>query len=374
VAVAATNHWTSFAAGRQIIIAVDDQNQVYEWGRVPFGLDELSFRPSAGAGSWRGASMAYGAAGVRQDGTLWTWGRDQFEPTLLDTNRIWNKVSGGHLDLLAIATDGTLWAAGPNYYGELGTGRHGGTNNLVQVESAKWAQIETTGYSTAGIQQDGSLWVWGGDAQKWLNAPDPVESPSQFGTDTDWVSVSLGSSFGLALKQNGALWAWGDNSWGQLGITNTQRFSQPFAIVGRWTAASGGFFHTVAIRDDGTLWTWGQFAGGAVINIISPTQVGSETNWVAVSAGSDFSSAIKADGSLWVWGSIRPDARTSFADSPVLVPGGKRWVSLSHYAEGVALLAIQDDGSLWGIGSNWEWDLGLGDAPVVFPRKVEFGP
>src|SRR3546814_1039668 len=40
-------------------------------------------------------------------------------------------------------------------------------------------------------------------------------------------------------------------------------------------------------------------------DIMTPTQVGTDTDWIAVSAGDRGSLGIKSDGSLWGWGEDR---------------------------------------------------------------------
>ncbi|HLG29265.1 MAG TPA: hypothetical protein VI387_03565, partial [Candidatus Brocadiales bacterium] len=79
---------------------------------------------------------------------------------------------------IALKSDGTLWAWGYNYYGQLGDGTNTSKN-----------------------------------------------APVKIGTDNTWGSiVGVGAYHTIALKSDGTLWAWGDNYYGQLGDgTNTNR-------------------------------------------------------------------------------------------------------------------------------------------------------
>lgn len=73
--------------------------------------------------------------------------------------------TAGTCSAFAILADGSLWAWGSNYYGQLGIGTSLNTISCpTQVGSEKsWRYITTSpeGDSVAAIKTDGSLWVWG---------------------------------------------------------------------------------------------------------------------------------------------------------------------------------------------------------------------
>ena len=88
---------------------------------------------------------------VRQDGTLWHWGRassgqfgngglsDRSTLTQTGTDTDWDSVeTGGHTlgstFTLALKTDGTLKAAGSNTYGQLGIGTTTSSSFFVTVD------------------------------------------------------------------------------------------------------------------------------------------------------------------------------------------------------------------------------------------------
>lgn len=63
-----------------------------------------------------------------------------------------------------------------------------------------------------------------------------------------------------------------------------------------------------AIPADGTLWCWGhqdqgQFGREDILDLQSPTQVGTDTDWADVACGDHFTCALKRDGTRWCFGS-----------------------------------------------------------------------
>ena len=91
----------------------------------------------------------------------------------------------------------------------------GGTNFTV-VDSGDTHSI--------GLKSDGSLWAWGGNFSGQLGngTNTDTKAPSQIGADTNWTAISSDGFHTTALKSDGSLWAWGNNGLGQLGNgTNT---------------------------------------------------------------------------------------------------------------------------------------------------------
>ena len=69
-------------------------------------------------------------------------------------------VSTGGYHSMAIKTDGSLWAWGSNYYGELGDGTREDRNTSIKVMDGV-TSVSAGGFHTMAIKADGSLWAWG---------------------------------------------------------------------------------------------------------------------------------------------------------------------------------------------------------------------
>ncbi|MDR0311584.1 MAG: RCC1 repeat-containing protein, partial [Acidobacteriota bacterium] len=180
-------------------------------------------------------------------------------------------ISAGRHHTLVLRSDGSLWAWGSNYDGQLGNDKIGWdviSNVPVRVESDtnNWKAVSAGGAPsgdsyTLALKSDGSLWAWGNNSSGQFGNGTTTSSniPVKAGTDTSWKTISAGGSHALALKTDGSLWAWGGNSSGQLGDGTTTVKNTPFRVLTDtgWKAISAGDHHSLALKTDGSLWAWG---------------------------------------------------------------------------------------------------------------------
>jgi alpha-tubulin suppressor-like RCC1 family protein len=304
------------------------------------------------------------AYGIRNDGTLWSWGRgadgmlanngtvDRSSPgQTVSATTNWKDVFTGITTRSAagLKTDGTLWLWGNNAYGQLGNNTRTYYSSPIQTVAGgnNWRTATAGGVTTAAIKTDGTLWTWGRGNNGALgdNTTTSKSSPVQtIAGGTTWRSVASAGinvlGF-LATKTDGTLWVWGDNSNGTLGLGDNTSRSSPTKVGSdtTWKQVSGGYRHTAAIKTDGTLWTWGwndqgQLGTNTVTYYSSPVQTyAGGTNWKQVSAGGNgtigFTAAIKTDGTLWTWGNNNNGqlglGDTSVRSAPTQVGTNTNW-------------------------------------------------
>jgi hypothetical protein len=116
-----------------------------------------------------------------------------------------SSIAAGVGHSVALRADGTLWAWGGNGSGQLGIGTFTtnepyGTNTPQQVgTNADWRAITAGERQTLAQRGDGTLWAWGRNYYGQLgigmfstNSPYSINTPQQVGTDTNWQAYAAG--------------------------------------------------------------------------------------------------------------------------------------------------------------------------------------
>jgi alpha-tubulin suppressor-like RCC1 family protein len=123
------------------------------------------------------------------------------------TDTHWASVAAGDTHTVAVKTDGTLWAWGENWQGELGIGTSAGFGDYrsapVQVGTdTHWASVAAGEGHTVAVKTDGTLWAWGHNWSGQLGDGTRTDrlAPVQVGTDTHWASVAASDSHTVALR------------------------------------------------------------------------------------------------------------------------------------------------------------------------------
>jgi alpha-tubulin suppressor-like RCC1 family protein len=271
-------NWKSIAGGDFYTVALKTDGTLWSWGRNSYGtlgVNNTTQRLTPvttllGGNNWKSIACGYRhTVAIKTDGTLWSWGinfygalgvnnttiRSTPVTTLLGGNN-WKSIAGGSNYTVAIKTDGTLWSWGRNEFGQLGVNNT--TQRLTPVTTllggTNWKSIACGDTHTVAIKTDGTLWTWGTNTFGQLGVNDTTNRSTPVTTllgGNNWKSIAGGSNYTVAIKTDGTLWSWGINFGGRLGVNNTTaRITPVTTLLGgtNWKSISAGNSNTVAIQ------------------------------------------------------------------------------------------------------------------------------
>ncbi|CAM3624305.1 T9SS type A sorting domain-containing protein [Flavobacterium gelidilacus] len=296
-------------------------------------------------------------------------------PIQLGSATDWNSVRNGVANTFAIKNDGTLWGCGTNQYGCLGVNSSAQNfTSFQQITTAtNWIKVAPSYFFTIALKSDGTIWAWGQNDEYQLgNSPATPQqlSPIQVGTATDWVEIATGTDrTAFAIKVNGTIWGWGSNPSSIIVAgSSTYTVSTPTQVGTStdWVKMSVGGQHILAQKQDGTLWSWGGGFGlgvggsPSVTNI--PQQISTDV-WKYFCAGGSTSFGIKADGTLWAWG-LNTNGQLGDGTStdrlvPTQIGTDTNWdtVQARNFS---TTMATKTDGTVWYWGLNYYGEFGNG--------------
>jgi alpha-tubulin suppressor-like RCC1 family protein len=223
---------------------------------------------SGGGTTWCTATMSLQYAGaIKTDGTLWTWGRQycgvlgngvssfactSSPATTAGGGTNWCMIRAGHcINMAGIKTDGTLWTWGKNQYGILGQGDtvYRSSPFTVSGGGTTWCTVANRATHSAAVKTDGTLWTWGRNFSGQLgtgtsgNVNQRCSPGTTAGGGANWCKVETAMcdrfspqherfGFTMGLKTDGTLWTWGANCCGNLGTGNLIARSSPGTTAG----------------------------------------------------------------------------------------------------------------------------------------------
>jgi alpha-tubulin suppressor-like RCC1 family protein len=226
-----------------------------------------------------------GANGRGQLGTGYTQA-SQTSPITIATgltgspnNKTIIAIAAGSDHTLFLADDGTLWATGYNYRGQLGNNSTVAVNTPVQVAtgvSTAPGSIGAAGHRSYFIKADGSLWAMGDNANSMLgdgtttHRSVPVEivpagSPAV-------TSISAATNHTMFTKADGSLWGMGSNGYGQIGQDIGGTVATPVRVLASGVGlAAAGNYASLFVKTDGILWGVGRNQYGELGDRSAPT-------------------------------------------------------------------------------------------------------
>jgi len=359
------------------------------------------------------ASGSYHTCAIKEDYSLWCWGRNYagqlgipelYVENTAEPQFVMNDVafvSVNEENTCAIKKDGTLWCWGDNSGGQIGDGSFGSDVSQPTFVMDRVVKVSVGYRHTCAIKLDGSLWCWGnnqygqvGDGTMGTIKPFPVQP---IGMSRDVADVSAGFDHTCAVKTDGSLWCWGGNDRGQLGDgTNVGKVIPKRIFASGVKKVSAGAKYTCAIKNDSSLWCWGENNTGQLgLGIIGgyytiPQFITDDVIKVSTTAGLSWGAghtcAVKSDGSIFCWGnnSYGQLGNGSFGNN---IPSPSSDIYLDAFYNRLTDIyyvsvgnshtcAVDNKNQIWCWGNNYYGQLGIGkdynyyQTYYRFPRQV----
>ncbi len=294
------------------------------------------------------------------------------------------KIAAGTKYSLFLKSNGSLWAMGSDYTGQLGDGTFNwDTNRPEQIVAGDVMSISAGDNHSLFLKSDGSFWAMGNNEYGQLGDGTYGDPSSNYSTNRPEqilaggvTAIAAGIWYSLLLKSDGSLWAMGFNEYGELG-DGTYSISPPYGtnrpeqiVAGGVTAIAAGDFHSLFLKSDGSLWAmgdneYGQLGDGTYsksqpYGTNRPEKIVAD-GVTAIAAGRYHSLFLKSDGSLWAMGDNEygklGDGTFNNTNRPekIVASGVTAIVAGEDHS-----LFLKSDGSLWAMGYNAFGELGDG--------------
>jgi alpha-tubulin suppressor-like RCC1 family protein len=294
-------------------------------------------------------------------------------------------LSAGGNHSCAIRNDGSVWCWGRNDFGQLGDGTATDRDVPVQVVGVTGATKVAAGdLHTCAIDGMQDVWCWGRNdfGQLGDGTTSDSRSPVRVKDLVDVAQLSVGANHGCVVRDDATVACWGANEDGQIGDGTTTARSAATAVSGLSAKeVTAGSDLTCAVTTDGVAKCWGEnndgeLGVGDTMAHALPTDVVGVTNAASVAAGNDFSCVLTGEGYVYCAGlndQAQLGSGTFMSSSqPVLTQLPVRAVAIDA---GPSHACVRDD-----IDGTWCWGLagdgraldgGFGTRPIAVRGLVD---
>jgi alpha-tubulin suppressor-like RCC1 family protein len=339
----------SVVAGESFSLALSDRGYLFGWGNLSFigiNIDE-SYKPIQ-IGTRRYKTISGGFNHIMLidiNDILYGWGNNKlyqlgsfgttnghFMNDLIEkSNLVWESVSCGSEDTVAITRDGDMYTFGDNNYGQIGNNTTRSIKTIYKIDkinNSPWKKALCGMKYKIALNEEGKLFVWGYTGGLLLADIYDNENLRKIPTEIKningkWKDMIIGASTILAINEYNNVYGWGHNAQGELGNGNGTEVSSlqsSIILINNLNGANikkinSSYYtsHFFAIYNDNSLYSWGSNINGVlglglgedIMSIKIPTKITnpSQINWIDAVGNPFYSIAIDIDGNVYTCGS-----------------------------------------------------------------------
>jgi len=264
------------------------------------------------------AGCSYRSTYILKGGELWSTGHNDFgqlglgnttDQAIFQNTGVTEVVSiqGGYHESHIIKTNGTVWSAGRNNHGQLGLGHINNQSNHQLINISNIKKISSGYGNTKYLKNDGTIWSAGYNAYGQLMLGDSTQRSDITQIPiTNVKDVVSGIHHTLILKEDGVVMSAGYNGFGGLGVGDKLNRETPQSVATGATAVYAHSYSSFYVKG-GELWGTGRNDLGNLAlgnsNLIDHTTFQNSGVLAAkVFMGDNHSMIEKSDKSLWSLG------------------------------------------------------------------------
>ncbi|MET3290435.1 UNVERIFIED_CONTAM: uncharacterized protein YjdB/alpha-tubulin suppressor-like RCC1 family protein [Brevibacillus sp. OAP136] len=285
------------------------------------------------------------------------------------------------------AASSSIYAWGQNDQGQIGDEKQKVDRYTKPIPVPAFADVEATGIAAGAehsmaVAKDGYAYAWGRNDEgqlgignmgnAWKTEHFPQRQPKK--DNTNYTAVWAGGNHSFAKNALGNVYVWGSNQSSELGAkSNSGREKSPLLIdsLHGLTKIVSGASHTAAMisanridtAGDNTLGQRGNpgFSGTEQFKLIYPDYTGYTgfENFKDIASGDNFVLALQNNGTIWGWGD-NASGQLTFAETKQATP--RKITALTNVTTMAAgkghSLAVTSDGKVYAWGNNQYGQLG----------------
>jgi alpha-tubulin suppressor-like RCC1 family protein len=307
-----------------------------------------------------------------------------------------------------IANDGSLYGFGRNDYYQLydGTKENRITPIACSMQTSFFGRkIKTIASSVVNnhvlaLTTDGLVYAWGENTNGQIGDDTTITKEVPRLVEAlmakNVIDIAVGDGVSLALTDEGKVYTWGKGDKGVLGYGETYDRLVPGEIIADGalgkrfvTKISCTYNHVLVITSDRKIFAWGdntkgKLGDGSVVQqnepvavYMSPELRGKKV--VDVAAGGEFSLALTADSVVFAWGSNEYYSLGDYTDVDRLVPHRVYADEILQFKQIVSIAAglrhavvLASDGNVYTWGYGYYGQLGLGNTENYYkPMAID---